>query len=71
MNQAALARGQTKAASACWAASAIVFVLFLLIVRFSDRVLQVEVGYLGAALLLGGLLYWLYERGESGSPEAA
>jgi O-antigen/teichoic acid export membrane protein len=63
LNQAALARGRTKQASACWLAAAAAFVTFLLIPGWDDRVLQVEVGFLGAALLLSGLLYGLYRRG--------
>jgi hypothetical protein len=38
-------------------------VAFLLIVRFDDRVLQVELGYVGGALALCGLLYSLYREG--------
>ncbi len=64
LNQAALARTQLKPAAACWAVSAAAFVVFLLAVRFDDRVLQVEVGYLGSAFVLAGLLYALYARGE-------
>ena len=63
LNQAALARGHAQAAAACWVASAAGFVLFLALVSFDDRVLQVEVGYLGAALVLFGSLYTLYRRG--------
>ncbi|HLL86033.1 MAG TPA: hypothetical protein VK387_01840 [Thermoleophilaceae bacterium] len=64
LNQAALARGRARAAAACWAGSATVFVVFLLAWRFHDRVLQVEVAFLGAAALLCGLLLVLYRRGE-------
>ena len=35
---------------------------FLLLRSFDDRVLQVEVGFLGAALVLCGLLCALYRR---------
>jgi len=63
LNQAALARGHAAVAAACWAASAAAFVLFLVLASFEDRVLQVEVGYLGAALALCGSLYALYRRG--------
>jgi O-antigen/teichoic acid export membrane protein len=62
LNQAALARGQARAASACWATAAAGFVAFLLIADFSDRVLQMEVGYLGGACVLCALLYTLYRR---------
>jgi O-antigen/teichoic acid export membrane protein len=63
LNQAALARGHAGAAAACWVGSAAAFVVFLAAAGFDDRVLQVEVGYLGAALLLCGSLYALYRRG--------
>ncbi len=66
LNQAALARGLTRQASACWVGSAAAFVAFLLLPGFDDKVLQVEIGFLGAALLLSSLLYALYRRGEQG-----
>ncbi len=47
-----------------WVAAAIAFVTFLLLPGFDDRVLQVEAGYVGAALLLSGLLYGLYRGSE-------
>jgi O-antigen/teichoic acid export membrane protein len=63
LNQAALARGHAPQAAACWVGAATAFVVFLLLPGFDDRVLQVETGYLGAALLLSTLLYGLYRRG--------
>lgn len=63
LNQALLARNRALQASACWLGSAAAFVAFLLIFRFDDRVLQVEVGYVAGALLLSGLLYSLYRKG--------
>ena len=65
LNQALLARGQAKQASACWVAAAGAFVGFLLLPGFDDRVLQVETGYLGGAVLLAALLYALYRRDEA------
>jgi O-antigen/teichoic acid export membrane protein len=62
LNQAALAHGRTRQAAMCWVGSAIAFVIVLLIPGFDDRVLQVEVAYVGGAMLLCGLLYWLYRR---------
>jgi len=64
LNQAALARGQTKQTAACWLASAAAFVGFLLIPGWDDRVVQVEVGYASGAAVLCALLYWLYRRPE-------
>jgi O-antigen/teichoic acid export membrane protein len=63
LNQAALARGHARPAAICWLGSAAAFVTFLATVSFDDRVLQVEVGYLAAALVLCGSLYGLYRRG--------
>jgi O-antigen/teichoic acid export membrane protein len=63
LNQALLARAHAREASACWVAAAAGFVLFLVLLDFDDRVLQVEAGYVGAALVLCGLLYALYRRG--------
>jgi O-antigen/teichoic acid export membrane protein len=64
LNQAALARGRTKEAAACWVMAALAFVAFLLIPGWSDRVVQTEIGYAGAAALLCALLHWLYRRPE-------
>ena len=62
LNQAALARGRTRQAAACWVGAAVAFVIVLLVPGFDQRVLQVEVAYLGGALLLCSLLYGLYVR---------
>jgi O-antigen/teichoic acid export membrane protein len=63
LNQALLARGRAREAAACWAGAAVAFVAFLLLPVMDDRVLQVEVGFLGAALVLSSLLYAQYRRG--------
>jgi O-antigen/teichoic acid export membrane protein len=60
LNQALLARDRARQACACWLGAALAFVVFLLIPGFDDRVLQVEIGYVGGAMLLCGLLYSLY-----------
>jgi O-antigen/teichoic acid export membrane protein len=65
LNQAALAHAQAKQAAGCWALTAVLFVAFLLLPGFNDRVLQLEAGYLGAAGLLCALLYGLYRRSLS------
>ena len=62
LNQALLAHARAPQSAACWAACAVVFVLFLGLVEFDDRVLQVEVAFIGAAALLAGSLYVLYSR---------
>jgi O-antigen/teichoic acid export membrane protein len=62
LNQALLAHARARQSATCWAACAITFVLFLLLVDLDDRVLQVEVAFLGAAAVLAGSLYALYRR---------
>jgi len=62
LNQALLAHGLALQASACWIGAALGFVLFLLLADFDDRVLQVELGFAGAAALLSAALYGLYRR---------
>ena len=47
----------------CWALSALAFVVFLLLVEFDDRVLQVEIAYTVAAAVLGSALFVLFRRG--------
>jgi O-antigen/teichoic acid export membrane protein len=62
LNQALLAHERARQSATCWAACAIAFVLFLLLADFDDRVLQVEVAFVGAAAVLAGSLYALYSR---------
>lgn len=63
LNQALLARGRAPQATIAWISAALGFVAFLLFVEFDDRVLQVELGFVGAAAVLSGLLFALYRRG--------
>jgi O-antigen/teichoic acid export membrane protein len=77
LNQAALAQGQVRRASACWIGCAIAFVLWTVLPIVADEFTRVEVGYLGAAAVLCALLYWVYrqprprvaDRPEPGSGE--
>jgi O-antigen/teichoic acid export membrane protein len=62
LNQALLAHARAGAAATCWAASALGFVLFLLLADFDDRVLQVELAFVGAAAVLSTALYAIYRR---------
>jgi O-antigen/teichoic acid export membrane protein len=62
LNQALLAHGLAAQASACWITAAAGFVLFLLLADFDDRVLQVELAFVGAAALLSAALFGLYRR---------
>jgi O-antigen/teichoic acid export membrane protein len=62
LNQALLAHGRAPQAAAAWVACAATFALFLLLADFDDRVLQVELAFLGAAAVLCALLHTLYRR---------
>jgi O-antigen/teichoic acid export membrane protein len=62
LNQALLAHGRAPHAAAAWVGCAIAFALFLLVADFDDRVLQVEIAFLGAAACLCALLHSLYRR---------
>jgi O-antigen/teichoic acid export membrane protein len=62
LNQALLAHARAGRASAVWVSTAAAFVLFLLVVEFDDRVLQVELAFTGAAVCLSSALYALYRR---------
>jgi O-antigen/teichoic acid export membrane protein len=68
LNQAALARARAAQAAACWGVAAVVYVVWLLIPGWHDRVLQLEVGFLVGAATLCALLYGLYRSalGRSG-----
>jgi O-antigen/teichoic acid export membrane protein len=62
LNQALLAHGRAPQAAGAWVACAAAFALFLLLADFDDRVLQVELAFLGAAAVLCALLHSLYRR---------
>ena len=62
LNQALLAHGRAPHAAAAWVGCAIAFALFLLLADFDDRVLQVEIAFVGAAAALCALLQGLYRR---------
>ncbi len=62
LNQALLARARARQAAVVWVVAAAAFVVLLVAPAFDDRVLQVEVAYVAAALVLCALLYALYRR---------
>jgi hypothetical protein len=62
LNQAALARDHAHAAALAWIVSAALFVGWMLAPVIDDELLRAEVGYLGAATLLCGLLTLVYRR---------
>jgi O-antigen/teichoic acid export membrane protein len=62
LNQALLAHGRAPHAAAAWALCAAGFALSLVLVDLDDRVLQVELAFVGAAAALSLLLGLLYRR---------
>ena len=62
LNQALLAHAHGGRSAACWATTAVAFVLFLLLVELDDRVLQVEIAFVAAAAILSASLYALHRR---------
>jgi O-antigen/teichoic acid export membrane protein len=62
LNQAALALGRARHAAICWAASAITYVVLLLVDLTDDKVLQLEIAFLAGAVVLCATLQWLYRR---------
>jgi len=62
LNQAALARDDAARAAAAWTVAAVAFVGWLVAPVIDDELLRAEVGYLGAAALLAGLLALVYRR---------
>ncbi|HST57011.1 MAG TPA: hypothetical protein VLJ42_14075 [Solirubrobacteraceae bacterium] len=63
LNQAALARGQARAAATVWLSAATLFVAWMLLGILHSQLLRVEVGYFGATALLAAMLTALYRRG--------
>jgi len=62
LNQAALARDDAPQAAAAWLVAAVAFVFWLVAPVIDDPLLRAEVGYLGAAAVLCGLLAAVYRR---------
>jgi O-antigen/teichoic acid export membrane protein len=65
LNQAALARDHAGSAAAAWLVSAAAFVAWMLVGVVGDELVRAEVGYLGAAVVLCGLLWVVYRRGAT------
>jgi O-antigen/teichoic acid export membrane protein len=70
LNQAALARDRAREAATCWAAAAVVFIVWMLLPVIGNQVLRTELGYFGATSVLALLLGLLY-RSSSRQPPAA
>jgi len=64
LNQAALARDHAGRAAAAWLLAALAFVGWLVAPAIDDELLRAEVGYVGAAALLCGMLALVYRRVE-------
>jgi O-antigen/teichoic acid export membrane protein len=62
LNQAALARDDAPRAAAAWVVAAVAFVVWLIAPVVDDPLLRAEIGYLGGAALLCGLLTAVYRR---------
>jgi O-antigen/teichoic acid export membrane protein len=62
VNQACLAQGQVRRASARWAICAVFFVAWCFVAPIADEFRRIEVGFAASALLLLGLLYAIYRR---------
>jgi O-antigen/teichoic acid export membrane protein len=63
LNQAALARGHAWAAAISWLVSGALYAVWVVATPIDDALLNAEVGYCAATLVLSGLLYGVYRRG--------
>ena len=68
LNQAALARDRAGVAAACWLASAVAFVVWMVSPVVDDELVRAEIGYLGAAALLCALLALVYRATSASAP---
>jgi O-antigen/teichoic acid export membrane protein len=69
LNQACVAQGQVRRAAIRWITCAVVFIGWNFIPLVSNEQRRVEVGFLLAAGVLFGLLYWVYRRPHVDHPE--
>jgi O-antigen/teichoic acid export membrane protein len=65
LNQAALARDRSGIACVAWLCAAALFFVIVATPTISNEVTRVEVGYFVGALVLCGLLWAVYRRGNS------
>jgi O-antigen/teichoic acid export membrane protein len=76
LNQACVAQGQVRRAAARWITCAAVFIAWNFVPLVSNEQRRVEIGFLLAAGVLFGLLYWVYRRphahkGDTPTPGSA
>jgi O-antigen/teichoic acid export membrane protein len=77
LNQACVAQGQVRRSAVRWITCAVVFIAWNFVPLVSNEQRRVEIGFLLAAGVLFGLLYWVYRRPHAhkgdtprpGSPE--
>jgi O-antigen/teichoic acid export membrane protein len=69
LNQACVAQGQVRRAAGRWITCAAVFIAWNFVPLVSNEQRRVEVGFLLAAGVLFGLLYWVYRRPHVEHPE--
>jgi O-antigen/teichoic acid export membrane protein len=63
-NQAALARHQDRIASAAWLGCGALFMIWTFLPVVGDPLTRVEVGYMGATVILASLLWLIYRAGR-------
>ena len=68
-NQACVAQGQVRRAAARWITCAVVFIGWNFIPLLSNEQRRIEVGFLLAAAVLFGLLWWVYTHPKLAHPE--
>ncbi|MFA4929763.1 MAG: hypothetical protein WC558_14690, partial [Patulibacter sp.] len=67
LNQAALARGNAWAAAISWLIAGALYAVWVVVGPIDDALLNAEVGYCAAAMLLCAQLYVVYRRGLRGA----
>jgi O-antigen/teichoic acid export membrane protein len=68
-NQACVAMGQVRRCAGRWIACAVVFVVWNLLPIVSNEFRRIEIGFMLAAAVLFGLLWWVYTHPKEAHPE--
>jgi O-antigen/teichoic acid export membrane protein len=69
LNQACVAMGQVRRCAGRWIICAVVFIGWNFLPIVSDEFRRVEIGFLLAAAVLFGLLWWVYNHPKESHPE--